>query len=231
MSQPAEVPDPGPVLAVEPAPGPPLARPVGALLLVAVVVAALGVPLGLLWSALAPDVPLEVTERGPVFAEPQPEQLIAADGWFAILAVPFGILVAAGVWLAGRRRLRGVPALAGLTVGAVGAGLLAWWVGRQIGRSGYRDTLAAAEVGADLARPPDLVVAEAGWWPPHVLGVLLVPALAAVATYTLLAAWSRYADLQPLDQVRPRAPGLGSDPPEGGRLDLTGAEPDRPAGA
>ncbi|MPZ25842.1 MAG: DUF2567 domain-containing protein [Micromonosporaceae bacterium] len=207
------------------------ARPAGGLLLVATVVAALGVPFGLLWAAVAPDVPLVMTARGPAFAVPQPEQLIAADGWFAILAVPFGILVAVGVWLAGHRRRRGVAALAALTVGAVGAGLVGWGLGRRVGLAGYRDTLAAAEVGADLARPPDLVVAEAGWWPPHLLGVVLVPALVAASTYTLLAAWSRFADLQPLDKARPLDRGPRSAAPTGGRLDLTGAEPDRPAGA
>jgi hypothetical protein len=184
---------------------------------IAVAAAVLGVPFGLLWSVVAPDVPVRVTEAGPVFGEPQPEQLAAADGWFAILAVPFGVLVAAGVWLAVRRRGRGVPALVSLTAGMVGAGGLAWWAGRRIGLSGYRETLAAAPVGTDLARPADLAVAGAGWWPPHLLGVLLVPALAAAATYTLLAAWSRFPGLHP------------GDPPAH-PLDLTGAEPDRPAG-
>lgn len=194
------------------APGP--AAPAGppALVLVAIVLATalLGVPFGLLWSVVAPDVPVRVTERGPVYADAQPEQPIAADGWFAILALPVGVVAATGVWLATRRRGRGIPALLALTAGMVGAGLLAWWLGRQVGLSGYRDALAAAPVGADLARPADLVVAGAGWWPPHVSGVLLVPALAAAACYAMLAAWSRHPDLQPLD--------------------LTGAEPGRPAG-
>jgi hypothetical protein len=198
--------------APEPAPVP-ARTPVAVLVGIAVAVAVLGVPFGLLWSVVAPDVPVLVTERGPAFADPQPEQLAAADGWFAILAIPFGVLVAAGVWLATRRG-RGVPALVGLAAGMTGAGLLAWWLGRRIGLSGYRDTLAAAEVGTDLARPADLAVAEVGWWPPHVLGVVLVPALAAVTTYTLLAAWSPYPDLH----IPAHA------------LDLTGAEPDRPAG-
>jgi hypothetical protein len=178
--------------------------------LIVAAVAALGAPFGLLWSVVAPDVRVQVTERGPVFGEAQPEQLAAADGWFAILAVPFGVLVAVGVWLAARRLARGLPALVALTVGMVGAGLLAWWLGRRVGLAGYRETLAVAQPGADLTRPPDLAVVEVGWWPPHVLGVLLVPALAAAATYTLLAAWSRFPGLRPLD--------------------LTGAEPDRPAG-
>jgi hypothetical protein len=173
-----------------------------AMLAIAAAVAVLGVPYGLLWAALAPDVPVRVTERGPVFAVPQPEQLIAADGWFAILAVPFGVLVAFAGWLVARR-VRGVPALAGaagllaVTVGAVGAALLAWWLGRQIGLAGYQETLAAAAPGAELARPPDLGAAEVGWWPPRILGVLLAPSLVAAAAYTLLAAWSPHPGLHP----------------------------------
>jgi hypothetical protein len=163
---------------------------------IAVAVAGLGAVLGLLWAALAPDVPVFVTERGPVYAEPQPEQVAAGDGWFAILAVPFGGLAAIGVWLLARR-VRGAPALLALAVGAVGAGLLAWWLGRHIGLADYRETLAAAEAGARLNRPADLGTAEVGWWPPRVLGVLLVPALAAATTYTLLAAWSRFPTLRP----------------------------------
>lgn len=181
---------------------------------IAVVAVLLGVPFGLVWAAVAPAVPVFLTEQGAIFGEPQPEQLAAADGWFAILAVPFGLLAAAGVWLAARRA-RGLPALVGLAAGMVGAGLLAWWLGRRIGLADYQATLAAAEAGANLARPADLTVADAGWWPPHVLGVVLVPALAAVAGYTLLAAWSRFPTLRPAE-----------DPP----LGWTGAEPDRPAG-
>lgn len=204
---------------VEPAPypgawaPPPAPEPVRPVVIASVVivaaVTALGAPYGLLWSLLAPDVPLRVVEGGAAYGEPQPEQLLAADGWFAILAVPFGILVALGVWFAGRR-VRGLPALAALTAGAVGAALVAWWLGRQIGLGSFESALAAAEPGTPLQRPPDLSVVDAGWWPPRVFGVLLVPALAAVATYTLAAAWSRFPTLRPVD--------------------LQGAEPDRPPG-
>lgn len=213
MSDPFARPDPIRPAGWEPMAPDPTRPAAAALAAIAVAAALLGVPFGLLWSVVAPDVPVRVTEAGPVYADPQPEQLAAADGWFAILALPFGVLAAVGVWLATRRRGRGLPGLVGLVVGMVGAGLLGWWLGRWVGRSGYQDTLAAAPVGAELARPADLAVVEVGWWPPHVLGVLLVPALAAAATYTMLAAWSRFPDLLPAAQP----------------LDLTSAEPDRPA--
>jgi hypothetical protein len=188
------------------------------MLAVAAAVAGLGAPFGLLWSVVAPDVPVRVTDQGPAYGQAQPEQLVAADGWFAILAVPFGVLVAAAIWRL-VRSARGTPGLVALTIGALGAGLLAWWLGRQVGLADYQTTLAAAETGAQFGRPADLGVAEVGWWPPRVLGVLVVPALAAAAMYTMLAAWSPFPSLQ-----SPGAPtgGRGSGPP----LDLTGAEPD-----
>lgn len=155
----------------------------------------LGAPFGLVWTALAPAVPVRVIEGGTAFAESQPEQLVAADGWFAILAVPFGVLLAVAGWWAGKR-VRGLVGLAALVLGAVGAALLAWWLGRSIGLGSYQAALAVAPPGEVLERPPDLAVADAGWWPPRVLGVLLVPALAAAATYTLMAAWSRFPSLR-----------------------------------
>jgi hypothetical protein len=163
---------------------------------IAVAVTLLGVPFGLAWAAIAPDVPVIATELGPVYGVPQPEQPVAADGWFAILALPIGAVAAFGVWLAARR-VRGALGLAALLAGSVGTGLLGWWVGRQIGLADYRSTLAAAETGAQLDRPSDLGVVELAWWPPQLFGVLLVPALAAAATYTLLAAWSRFPSLHP----------------------------------
>jgi hypothetical protein len=166
------------------------------MLAIVAAVAALGVPFGLLWTAVAPDVPVIMTNGGPVYGEAQPEQPIAADGWFAILALPVGLLAAVGVWLLARPA-RGMPGLVALIAGAVGAGLVAWWVGRQIGLADFESTLAAAEAGARLDQPPDLGVVELGWWPPQVLGVFLVPALAAAATYTMLAAWSQFPSLRP----------------------------------
>lgn len=204
MSQPADQPEQPDARPVASPPGG--HRPGAALtaLAVALVVFGLGAPLGLLWALLAPDVPLRVTDAGPIYRDPQAEHLFAADGWFTLLAIPFGVLAAVGAWLAARS-IRGAPGLVATTLGAVAAGVLAWWLGRQIGLSDYQATLAAAEAGADLGRPPDLKVIATGWWPPRVLGVLLVPAFAAAATYTLLAAWSAQPSL------RPQAPPAGDD--------------------
>lgn len=161
-----------------------------------VTVAALGIPFGLLWAVVAPDVPVRVTETGLALAESQPEQVAAADGWFALLAVPLGMLAAAGAWLLAPRA-RGAGALVAVTAGAVGAGVLAWWVGRQVGLAGYQAALETAPAGQVLDRPADLRVVGTGGWPPLVTGVPLMPALAAAVTYSLMAAWSRFPTLRP----------------------------------
>jgi hypothetical protein len=163
----------------------------------AVAVALFGAPLGLLWAAVAPGVPVTQTRNGPVLSEPQPEQFIAADGWFSALGLGFGVLAALAVWW-GLRRGRGWVGLVAVALGAIGAALLAWWLGRQIGLSDYEQWRATAAVGQTSLRPPDLRAGMAGlFWGflPVVRGDLLVPAFGAVVTYTLLAGWAADSDL------------------------------------
>jgi Protein of unknown function (DUF2567) len=180
------------------------ARTIAAGFAVGLAVAALGAPLGLLWSAIAPDVPVVKTEEGGVLADPQPEQFIASDGSFAFLGLAFGVLAAVVVWLV-LRRYRGPLGLVAVVLGAVAAGLLAWGIGRQIGLEEYRRALESAPVGATLSRPPDL---RAAGFPrlyglvPTIQGDVLLPAFGASVTYTLLAGWSKSPSLRP----EPEAP-------------------------
>ncbi|MEV4827637.1 DUF2567 domain-containing protein [Micromonospora sp. NPDC049257] len=172
----------------------------------------LGGPLGLLWAALAPDTPVLKTAEGAVYAQPQPEQPIAADGWFSLLGLGFGVLAAIAVWTLLRRR-RGPVNLVALTVGALGTALVAWQLGRRIGLDGYQRLLATAPAGTPFDKPADL---RAGGIE-RVLGVLplpygnlLLPAFAAAVTYTLLAGWSRWPSLRP--EPEPGGPGWPVDP-------------------
>lgn len=173
--------------------------------LVGVLVAVAGVPLGLCWALLAPEVPVQVTSEGPAYVGGAPSEPFAADGWFAALSAPFGLLAAVAVWWAARM-LRGVPGLAAVTVGSLAAAALAWQVGRRLGLAGYREELAAADLGEVLTRPADLGTAQLSWLPPWVGGVLLVPALAAAVAYTLLAAVSSRTELAPAAE-QPAVPG------------------------
>ncbi|WP_194822704.1 DUF2567 domain-containing protein [Micromonospora sp. S-DT3-3-22] len=172
----------------------------------------LGVPLGLLWAALAPDTPVLKTAEGAVYAQPQPEQPIAADGWFSLLGLGFGVLAAIAVWTLLRRR-RGPVNLVAVTVGALGTALVAWQVGRRIGLDGYQRLLDTAPAGTSFDKPADL---RAGGIDrlfgvlPVPYGNLLLAAFAAAVTYTLLAGWSRWPSLRP--EPEPGGPGWPDAP-------------------
>ncbi|TDB82634.1 DUF2567 domain-containing protein [Micromonospora sp. KC721] len=178
---------------------------------------ALGVPLGLLWAAVAPGTPVVKTADGAIYAQPQPEQPIAADGWFSLLGLGFGVLAAIGLWVLLRRR-RGPAVLGVAALGALGAALVAWQLGRRIGLADYERLLAAAPEGTAFSKPADLRAGGIEW----VFGVLpvpfgnvLLPAFAAAVTYTLLAGWSRWPSLRPEPDPLPD-PTLGWPDPDTG---------------
>lgn len=195
-------------------------------LTVALGTAALGIPYGLLWAALAPRAEVVVVSSGYYPADrlypaaSQPEEFIAGDGWFLLLGFLFGAGAAVAAWVVGRR-WRGPLVLVALTAGAVGGGVLAWWLGHRIGLAEFTRLRATAPDGTRLEAPVDLHAAELGtWWRvvPTVYGVLLAEALAAAVGYTLLAGWSGHPALRPAPELAglgPVEPGFsGRDLPE-----------------
>lgn len=178
---------------------PPVVRSVAVGAAAALVIALLGAPLGLVWAAVAPAVPVVKADGGVVGAQPEPEQFIAADGWFTLLGLSLGALVAVAVWLV-LRRYRGPAGMVAATVGMVAAAVLAWRLGREVGLAEFHRLLESAPVGTRLDKPPDLraggFVRVAGLIPlPR--GVLLAPGFGVAITYTLLAGWSRHPNLRP----------------------------------
>ncbi|WP_327041519.1 DUF2567 domain-containing protein [Micromonospora ureilytica] len=174
-------------------------RAVATVLGAVLALAALGVPLGLLWAALAPDTPVLKTAEGAIYAEPQPEQPIAADGWFSLLGLAFGLIVALALWLVLRRR-RGPVGLLAAVLGTLVAAPVAWQVGRRIGLATFDRLLATAPAGQAFSKPADLRAGGVDWLlgvlpVPH--GNLLLPAFGAAVMYTLLAGWSRWPGLRP----------------------------------
>ncbi|SNY51092.1 hypothetical protein SAMN05421748_111185 [Paractinoplanes atraurantiacus] len=166
------------------------------------VIFVLGGPLGLLWRWIAPSVPMIGIGQGDLAVnDPSPEEYIAADGWFTLLGLGFGLIVAIGAWLL-LRRDRGPFLLAGIVAGALGAGyLVAPWLGEMIGRSDYEQWRETAQRGSTFMAPPEI----------HSLGPMLVPAFAAAIALTLMAGWSNDPDLD----VPGARPGYGpnSDTP------------------
>ena len=175
----------------------PLRRTALVTLAVTAALAVAGAPLGLLWSWLAPSVPvINAGRNGIVVNDPSPEEYIAADGWFTLIGFTFGLLAAVVVWLV-LRRDRGPGLLLGVTLGGLACALVMWEVGRLVGLGAWNDWQDTSAAGQTYDRPPDL----------QAHGALLVVAFAAVIVTTLLAGWSNDPDLE-LPGARP---GYGHD--------------------
>jgi hypothetical protein len=179
----------------------------------------LGGPLGLIWAWLAPSVPvLDAGQGGIVVNDPSPEEYIAADGWYTLLGLGFGLLVAIVVWLV-LRRDRGPFLLLGVVLGTLGAGYLVGpWIGGLIGKGNYQHWQETAAQGATYFAPPQV----------HSVGPKLVPAFAAAIVLTLLAGWSNDPDLdQPGAKPGYRPNVATADPVTAGDLheSETGARP------
>ncbi|MEU8704496.1 ABC transporter permease [Streptomyces sp. NPDC048565] len=103
-----------------------------------------GVLLGLLWLWLAPRVPLVSDDTAVFLKNSEGEEAIGADGTFVLLALAFGLVSAAAVFLF--RRRGGIPLVVGLALGGLLGSLLAWGVGTWFGPTS--DVVAhAKEVG------------------------------------------------------------------------------------
>lgn len=96
-------------------------------LVVGVLLAALGIPVGVLWSALAPRAGLVVTAAGVDYANTETKDFITADATLFLLGLAAGALAATAVWLLARHR--GLATLLGLVLGAGAGSYVAWRVG------------------------------------------------------------------------------------------------------
>jgi hypothetical protein len=161
----------------------------------AAVIAALGLPLGALWSALAPWLPGIKQSDGVYLADVEGEQRAAQEGWFIVLSVGSGLVIAIVAYYA-LRRFRGAFTVTALAIGGAVAGWLAWWFGHNIGRDHALELARTAPIGTLIKFPVDLRIKQPGnvelWhgWFPHVGGVLMYLAIAAVAGYMLISGLS-----------------------------------------
>lgn len=137
--------------------------------LLTAVLAACGLPVGLLWWTLAPRVDVRVTADGLVpLGAPPLELAVAGDSVLVLLLIALGLLAGAVAWWL--RRLRGVAVLVALAVGASLAAVLAWQLG---------ELLAPAPTEAELARVGAVVTTP--------VRLAALPALAAAPFSALLA--------------------------------------------
>ncbi len=110
--------------------------------------AALGPPVGLLWSALAPRAVGLAGPAGLQVADPETKAFIAADGLLFLLGLAAGLAVGAAAWRYGRRSP--LAALLGVVAGSFAAA----WLAARTGLLGEdREALvAAARSGAVTGR-------------------------------------------------------------------------------
>jgi Protein of unknown function (DUF2567) len=186
-----------------------LAGSITAAVAVGVVVSLAGIGIGVLWAEVAPRVAVIKAEQGFLYADSEPEQAVAGDGWFAILGAVAGLLFAVIAWYLLRRH-RGPMILFGLTLGSLAGAVLAWWVGYKIGLAQFDQARQAAAVGARLNAPLGLRITDLSkdhLWTPIPTGVAAVQALVAAAVYTVLAGFSAHSDLRgdPLPAYQPRS--------------------------
>lgn len=136
----------------------------------------LGVPIGLVWSAIAPRAELLVTAPGRTLpADPESTAYMTADATFALLTMAVGAVVAIVAYaVAGRRS--GTGAALGLAAGGALGSLVGWQLGRLPTVGGYRQALRGARVDDQITAL--LTV--------HAQGVLVLGALAAVAVFGLI---------------------------------------------
>jgi hypothetical protein len=172
-------------------------------LAVAGCVAAAGLLLGLVWYLAAPTLPLRKVEEGMAYIVPDPEQPVAADGWFVLLGLGLGVAAAILVWIFVARS-RGPIQLIGLTLGAIAAGYVAWlFTVFAFDHSDYPQRAQQAHLNDIVQRPLQLQSTNTPVCLPGVdkcrsvrSGELLVPAFGAVVAYSLMAGWSRWPRLR-----------------------------------
>ncbi|MGH3937751.1 MAG: DUF2567 domain-containing protein [Pseudonocardiaceae bacterium] len=150
-------------------------------------VALLGLPLGWLWSRLAPPEVVRVVvdpASGRVGVLPlfgQSEHRFDALATFVLLGIAAGLLTGGALWLL--RRRRGPVTLVAAVLGSLVAAWFAMYFGVTL--AGWRYPLGDAQPGDVLTRAP---VLESDW-------VVVVQPFGVAIAYSLMVAWNNTDDL------------------------------------
>ncbi|WP_456062089.1 DUF2567 domain-containing protein [Amycolatopsis rhabdoformis] len=144
----------------------------------------LGIPLGWLWSLLAPAQRMRVisAQDAPVPLELESWHRFDDLAIYGFLALATGLLIGVVVWL--MRERRGPVVFLAAAAGAA----LAGWLGTQVGAAFVNGKYAIdtpPALGAVITQAPQL---ESGW-------IWLAAPLVTSLVYALLAAWNGREDL------------------------------------
>jgi predicted histidine transporter YuiF (NhaC family) len=136
--------------------------------------ALIGVLAAVFWAWATPTMTYQINDSGQLAVlTTEPEQPVAADGWFAIIAVVVGLLAGFRVWWHTRGHEPGV--VGGLIVGGLLGSMTMLAVGGLLRPSDLED---AASAGAGTRLHAGLAV--------HAPGVLLLESVAALLLWLLL---------------------------------------------
>ncbi len=155
-----------------------------------VIAIGLGALMGVVWWWVAPTELWTVVEGGLVPADPGFDAWFAADGWFAVLGLVAGVLLALSSWRRGQRN--GVALVAGVVVGGGLVAVTAWALGGALGPPDAQTTADSAELGTTVEGALGI----------RAFGVLFSPVLAALTVTALLLART------PVDEWVPQPPGV-----------------------
>jgi hypothetical protein len=167
-----------------------------------VIAIGLGALMGLVWWWVAPTERWTVVEGGLVPADPGFDAWFAADGWFAVLGVAAGVLLAVTSWRRGHRNA--VALVIGVVVGGGLVAVTAWALGGALGPPDAQTTADTAELGSTVEGALGI----------RAFGVLFAPVLAALTVTALLLARTAVDDevYDPAPPVEdgwvPRQPGV-----------------------
>ena len=144
--------------------------------------AVLGLLMGLLWEKVAPKVPLYADSSDIYLSDPEGEQAITADAYFAIIGAVIGLLLAALTYWRTRARQVGVGVPVGLALGGLLGGYLAMRLGVHLGPSSNIIATAKSVALGKTFYGPLAVTAK---------GVLLAwPAVALITLIVLTSSFS-----------------------------------------
>ncbi|MGH4020657.1 MAG: DUF2567 domain-containing protein [Pseudonocardiaceae bacterium] len=147
-------------------------------------VAVLGVPLGWVWSRLAPPEVVRIGRDGRIVELiGQSEHRFDALAVFLLLGLAVGVLTGAAVWLL--RARRGPVTLLAAVLGALVAAWLAMRTGQILVAWRYAEALAAATPGELVPRAP---VIESAW-------AVVAQPLGVALAYSSMVAWNGTDDL------------------------------------
>jgi hypothetical protein len=143
---------------------------------------------GLVWSAVAPRPVYVVSSQGSAYVvNPETSAFITGDLSYCLIGAVGGVIIGIAAYLLAIRKYGPVPMIA-VAGGSVLAGLLARWVGQDLGLGQFNSQLANSKIGTLLHAPPvlgangpQILWPAVAFWP--------LAACAVPAVILLLAAW------------------------------------------